>query len=106
MTVLIFPDQAAFATFEAKMMALHGLPLAGRSAKTGEIVDPERKTGEGWTLRHSSPVAERGGLRVMTRIDADIPLAAVDQARIETRASEIAKFGPVRSLSRSLALPR
>lgn len=96
MTALIFPDRAAFDTFEAKMATRAGIPKPGRSARTREIVDPGRKTGEGWTLRHSSPVAERSGARIMTRIDAGTTLDAGDTARIEARATELDRFGPVR----------
>jgi len=92
---LIFNTRAEYDAFEAKMAAREGLPKPGRNALTGEIVDPGRKTGKGWTTRVTDPSLERAGTRVLARVQSSVALDPVDAARIETRRAEKAKFGPL-----------
>lgn len=92
---LIFNTRAEYDAFEAKMAAREGIPKPGRNARTGEIVDPDRKTGKGWTIRLTDPVIERAGTRVLTRVQSSITLDAADSSRIETRRAEKDKFGPL-----------
>lgn len=84
--ILIFATRAEYDAFEAKMAAALGLPKPGRNGR-GEIIDPERKTGIGWTTRATHPVEHPDG-RVMTVIDDadEARLSTAERQRLATKA--------------------
>jgi hypothetical protein len=88
----IISTPAAIRAIRDTLSKAFGYPAPGRNAATGEIVDPARKTGHGWTTEYESVREHPTDKRLHAVAFSDETKAALESDDVKARldAAELA----------------